>query len=217
MDKPDFTAIYGRGGEGKTSLAYSRARLKCARVAVFDPSKKFPYGIVVQPGDDFDLAFQETDTIVCRCDFDVEEIFDAFENQVFACGNLGLVVDESSLLQSPNYMNRHLERVIRMGRHQDIRVWITQHSPRDSFRTMRSLPTSQVFFKLTDSADLEKCAEYTSKEAAARVHDLGPFCFLEWTPDASSYAVHTDPASWKISEERPRDESEEREIPAYGR
>lgn len=210
MDKPDFTAIYGRGGEGKTSLAFSRARMKSARVAVFDPSKKFPHGLVVEPTEDLEAVFAECDTVVCRCEFDVEERFDAFEENCYRCGNLALIVDESSLLQSPNYMNRHLERVIRMGRHQDVRVYITQHSPRDSFRTMRSLPTSQVFFKLTDALDLEKCAEFTSKEAAARVRDLESFCFLEWNPDASSYCVHTDPASWKISEERPRDASEER-------
>jgi DNA helicase HerA-like ATPase len=217
MDRPDFTAIYGRGGEGKTSLAYHRARLKRSRIAVFDPSKKFPHGVVVDPGEDLEAIFEQYDTVVCRCDFDVEEIFDQFEDRVWEAGNLAFVVDESSLLQSPNYINRHLERMIRLGRHRDIVLFITQHSPRDSFRTMRSLPTSQVFFKLTDADDLKKVGEISSPEAAARVHELAPFCFLEWNPDASSYAVHTDPASWKISDERPRDDAEERETIAYGR
>lgn len=190
--------ITGRKGQGKSGLAYHHARLARAGVAIFDPNAQFDIGLISSDPDSFKTSLDEPgNLVVYRAAGDVWRDFTDFFNVIFARRELAIVVDEASLLGSPQRIHPELDRLLRLGRTKELDVFLTAHRPQDLNGIAFSLADSYCFFHTTHPRDQEKIESYTSPELAERVKGLGPHEFVCWSVEAENFYVNKNPADWR--------------------
>jgi energy-coupling factor transporter ATP-binding protein EcfA2 len=204
--------ITGRKGQGKSVLAYHHARLARAGVAIFDPNAQFGIGRISSDPITFagDLD-QPGNLVVYRASGDVWNDFFDFFNVIFSRRDLAIVVDEASLLGSPQRIHPELDKLLRLGRTKGLDIFLTAHRPQDLHGITFSLADTFCFFHTTHPRDLEKIESYTSSELAARVQQLAKHQFVCWTVEAEDFYVNTNPADWRerIATERTEPKKEE--------
>lgn len=190
--------ITGRKGQGKSGLAYHHARLSRLGSAIFDPNAQFSIGIVSDDPAQFEDSLDgESNVVVYRSAGNVEEGFAAFFECVWRRRELAVVVDEASLLGSPQRIDENLDKLIRLGRTKELDVFLTAHRPQDMNGIAFSLADSYCFFHTTHPRDLERIENFTSPECSARVRELGKHHFLCWSVEAEQFYEVTNPADWK--------------------
>jgi hypothetical protein len=211
--------VTGRKGEGKSSLSYHRARLARRGVAIFDPNIQFTIGAVVHDQGALLEALAGTETpVVFQPLGDVSEGFVDFQEGIFTKRQIVALVDEASLLGSPQRIDPALDRLIRLSRTKEIDVILDAHRPQDLNGIVFSLADFYCFFHTTHPRDLERIESFTSAKARARVEQLGQHEFLCWSVATESFYVNTDPKGWReeISPE-PEGEFHEEEVLDHGR
>jgi len=201
-----LTVITGRRGKGKTSLAYWLACEGGRGVVVFDPTEAFGIGIIVNDGQKFEavldgeispVVFQMADA-VNRPDA-VEADFAQFVTAVKHFRNIGVVVDESSYLQSPNWIAPALDDEIRVGRRRDHDVFLTLHRMADCNGILLDLVTDFKFFQTKNPKSLDRIAEYCGPAVAGIVSTLGDHEFLSYDVERGLYSVNVSPEVWRVS------------------
>ncbi len=195
-----IAAFLGRRGRGKSSLAYYHARRLNLGVFIYDSNAQFGVGKIVSSIEDLYAAIEEDveGPIVYR-PADVEEEFTHVAQAVWGCKCVSFLIDESSLLQSPQSIHPALDRLIRLGRDCEISVFMTQHRPRDLNGIATSLATDLFFFHTTNPLDLERIERDTNGEVRRRVEQLSGFDYLHFNLDTEEFYVNTDSDSWKVS------------------
>jgi hypothetical protein len=207
--------ITGRKGLGKSSLAYHHARLDKPGVAIFDPNAQFSIGRISSTPIQFHESLDEPgNLVVYRSIGNVWDDFADFFEIIFARRDLAVIVDEASLLGSPQKIHPDLDKLIRLGRTKELDIFLTAHRPQDLHGITFSLADSYCFFHTTHPRDLEKIESFTSAELAARVQQLAGRSFACWSVENEQFYVNTNPADWR--EEIARPEKSTEEVHAHG-
>lgn len=190
--------VTGRKGQGKSCLAFHHARLARAGVAIFDPNAQFSIGRVSSDPESFEADLNETGNVVVYQAFgDVWEDFADFFRVIFERRALAILVDEASLLGSPQRIHPDLDKLLRLGRTKELDVFLTAHRPQDMHGITFSLADSLCFFHTTHPRDLDKIESYTSPEVRARVQQLTTHRFICWSVEQEKFYVNTNPADWR--------------------
>ena len=190
--------ITGRPGQGKSGLAFHHARLAKVGVAVFDPSAQFAIGEISRDGAGFEESLDSGERVVVYQSFgNVEKDFAQFFECVFRRRDLAVIVDEASLLGSPQWLDENLDKLIRLARHKDLDVFLTAHRPQDLNGICFSCAKIFCFFHTSHPRDLEKIEGYTSVECAARVKELTTHHFVCWSVEDDGFFVNTNPSDWR--------------------
>lgn len=198
------SAIFGRRGKGKSTLAYHHAKRLNRGVLIYDCNAQFTIGRVVDDLSDLHEAFERDESpIVFRPD-NVERDFGPFAQIVWGCHDVSLIVDEASLLQSPQGIHLWLDKLIRLGRDREITVITTQHRPQDSHGIVMSLAMDMFFFRTTHPKDLSRIEDHTTEEVRQKVEKLEGFQYLHWSVEEETFYVNDDPASWRIQIRKPK-------------
>ena len=209
--------ITGRKGQGKSGLAYHHARLARAGVAIFDTNAQFDIGNISWDPISFEASLDEPGNLVTyRCAGDVWDGFSDFFNVIFQRRELAVLVDEVSLLGSPQRIHPDLDKLLRLGRTKELDVFLTAHRPQDLHGIAFSLADSFCFFHTIHPRDLEKIESYTSPEFAARVQQLATHHFACWSVEAEQFYVNTNPADWREYITPERVEKSKEEVNANG-
>jgi DNA helicase HerA-like ATPase len=201
--------VTGRKGQGKTSLAYHRARLSRRGVAVFDPNAQFRIGSIVRDAACLSVAMDDpaVTLVVFQPHGEVWADFEQFQQTIFGKREIAVIVDEASLLGSPQRISPALDQLIRLGRTKDIDIFLTAHRPQDLNGIVFSLADTFCFFHTTHPRDLQRIEDFTSAELRERVQQLGPHEFACWSVEAEQFFVNTAPEGWReqIAPETPRE------------
>lgn len=212
--------ITGRKGQGKSSLAYHRARLANKGVVIFDPNGQFAIGRTVHTAHDLAQALNEpASPVVFQPTGGVADGFAEFFDVIFTRRRISVVVDEASLLGSPQRIDENLDKLIRLGRTKQLDVFLTAHRPQDFHGIVFELADAYCFFHATHPNSLRRIEEFTSEKASARVQQLSRHQFLCWSVETESFYVNTQPEGWReeISPEPEPELDEEEEVYRDGR
>jgi hypothetical protein len=197
--------ICGRRGKGKTSLAYFQASELARGVVVFDPTEAFGIGTIVHTGEDFENALdQEISPVVfqvvngaTRKDA-IEEDLTAFIESIKRIRDISVLIDETSYLQSPNWIATPLDDEVRVGRRRHHDVYLTQHRMADCNGILLELVTEFNFFVTKNPKSLERIAEYCGERVAGLVSTLGEHDFLHYDVDQETVSVNVEPDFWRV-------------------
>jgi hypothetical protein len=200
-----LVVITGRRGKGKTSLAYHLASQLGGGVAVYDPTQAFAIGAIAHNREEFDLAlerelspavFQVTDS-EGRKDA-VEEDLREFVSAIKHIRDISVVIDETSYLQSPNWIAPALDDEIRVGRRRHHDLYLTQHRMADCNGILLDLVTEFKFFQTKNPRSLERIAEYCGDRVAGLVSTLADFEFLHYDVESGAVFVNCEPEFWRV-------------------
>jgi hypothetical protein len=199
-------AYTGRRGKGKTSLAYHEATQANRGVCVFDTTVGFGIGRIVHNRAELEEAIDgEISPIVWQpvsevleSDF-IEAQFAEFIHTLKNVRNISIVVDESSYLQSPNWIAPALDDEIRCGRRREHDVFFTQHRIQDCNGILLTLVSNFRFFQTKHPRDLEKIEEIAGARVAGLVSGLKDFEFLGYAVESEAAYIHDKPEFWRVS------------------
>lgn len=198
--------ITGRRGKGKTSRAYKLASTLGRGVVVFDPTEAFSIGAIARDGAHFErlldgnispVVFQIEDAIN-RPDA-VEADLAIFVTAVKHFRNIAVLIDESSYLQSPNWIAPALDDEIRVGRRREHDVYLTLHRMADCNGILLDLVSEFEFFQTKNPKSLDRIAEYCGPQVAGLVSTLGEHDFLHYDVETARFYVNNAPESWRVS------------------
>jgi hypothetical protein len=199
-----LSVITGRRGKGKTSLAYHCARELGKGVLVFDPTEAFEIGTIVHSRGEMDAALEEDVSPIVWQVVDSETRKDAIEADLreFVSAlkhirDIAVVVDETSYMQSPNWIAPALDDEIRVGRRRHHDVYLTQHRMADCNGILLDLVTEFKFFQTKNPRSLERIAEYCGEQVAGLVSMLGDHEFLHFDVEKDLYYVNCEPEFWR--------------------
>ena len=105
--------------------------------------------------------------------------FDRVCNAVYACRGLTFAVDEVDLFTSPTFIPRPLDKVISLGRHRGISLWVASRRPKEIHSLIRSQANRVMSFAQTEPADLEWCRQVMGSQAD-ELPGLGQYKSLTW-------------------------------------
>lgn len=201
-----IVANFGRRGKGKTSLAYFQAKRAGRGVCIFDPTESFAIGTPVYSEREMMLAldreispivFQVKDAAM-RKDA-IEEDLLTFVQTIKLVRDISVLVDETSYVQSPQWISPALDDEVRVGRRRHHDVYFTQHRIADCNGIVLSLVSEFNFFQTKYPRDLERIAEFCGEKVAGHVSTLGDHEFLHYDVEKETFYVNVDPTSWRVN------------------
>ena len=209
------TTIFGKRRQGKSTLALALAVAKYRRVIVWDPNDQLPLIKAVDPSElsfSFDPGHSQTGFTFARIGpFNTDEIEERFSEFAEALyqeweatpgGHMSVIVDESHLLQGPNWIHPELDRMVRRAPG-DVHLIQTTHRIVDSTPTNRYHADNVFFFFAGDlEGERKMLARNFGEKTAIIVPTLKPFHALYWkrAPGGRIELEHwNDPAEWYIN------------------
>lgn len=202
-----IAVITGRRGKGKTSLAYFLARSVDARgVAVFDPTQSFGIGAMATDREAFDQALEgdvspavyQVDNVEFK-ESAVENALQEFVSAIKHIRDIGVVIDETSYVQSFNWCAPALDDEIRVGRRRRHDLFLTQHRMADCNGIVLDLVTEFYFFQTKSPKSLDRIAEYCGEQVAGLVSTLDEHSFCYYDVETGRYHVNDHPESWRVA------------------
>jgi hypothetical protein len=212
--------ILGRRRQGKSTLALSIAARYHTDILIFDPNAQFKGFRTFEDVEEFRAWWTKEQVhgiSVYRPQIgEVEECFEDFisvlrDDKGHALyGNLALIVDEASELQSSYAVNETLDWCLRRsprdettpaGQVADWSVIQTTHRWPDANNLTKSQVTDVFMFQTTLSRDLKVVADTYGQDIAQILPRLKRHEVLHWWLDdgRAKYAVWRNPAEWYIS------------------
>ena len=199
--------IIGPRRVGKSTLSLVLAASRCGTVIVFDPNDQYrvpgmpnvapdELGSWMEAGSDYELD-------ICKMGpfGTIEETQDAFSravNHLWAYEGYALIVDEASMLQSPQRTHPALQRLLRVS---TAETWIIQTSHRayELGQLTRQLADDLIVFRadsrrerdFLDDNYLEGMGEY-----AGRLQDREYIYWRRRDAGRIQCGVYSDPAIW---------------------
>jgi DNA helicase HerA-like ATPase len=102
---------------------------------------------------------------------------------VYETGNLVFAVDEIDLFTSPNFLPRHLDRIVSLGRHRNIRFYCATRRPKEIPPLIRAQAGTVISFQQTEPLDLEWCKAVMGSDAE-NLPTLPQYQAFEWSDSA---------------------------------
>ncbi len=199
----------GRRGKGKSSLAYWEACLLNRGVVVFDTTHAFNIGQIVHNRAELETAIENDVTPIVYqpehpegADLDpnlIEKEFAQFAAALKNIANISVVIDESSYLQSPQWIAPALDDELRTGRRRKHDVIFTQHRIQDCYGLLHTLISDYRFFQSKYVRDLDKIEEICGAKVARTVGGLQGHEWLGWDVERETAFVHCDPSAWRVA------------------
>ena len=97
----------------------------------------------------------------------------------YETGKLTFAVDEVDTYCAPNFLPRHLDRIVSLGRHRDINFWCATRRPKEIPPLIRAQATRVVSFVQHEAADIEWCRQVMGDDAFT-LPNLGRYKALDW-------------------------------------
>ena len=88
-----------------------------------------------------------------------ETDFDRACHAVFACRGLTFAVEEVEMFTSPSFIPKSLRKIVSLGRHRELSLWIATRRPKEVHPLIRSQANRVVSFSQSEPADLEWCRQ----------------------------------------------------------
>ncbi len=156
MKDGQITLIFGRIGSGKSTLAKELMRDE-ERLIVVDPLAEYNNGVIVNDMIElhsYMLEYRpEKFKIICRFDndLDMEYLF----KYIFELENVCLVLEECEMYISPQAKSGSFLRLIRYGRHKDIRLIGIARRPSELSADMKAQVTRAYSYQMVQPLDIQ--------------------------------------------------------------
>jgi hypothetical protein len=197
--------ITGRRGKGKTSLAYFLAKETGRGVAIFDPTQSFGIGAIAHDRTSFEYILDgDISPAVLQVensDFKknaVEEKLQDFVASIRHIQDIGVVIDETSYVQSAQYCAPALDDEVRVGRRRRHDLFLTQHRMADCNGIVLDLVTEFYFFQTKSPKSLDRIAEYCGDLVAGTVSVLDEHEFCFYDVETGNTHVNNQPEFWRV-------------------
>lgn len=167
--------VIGRRRQGKSTLALALALERRKTVLIFDPNDQ--YRNIDQITDLEGWLDGSTDRSIGRIvpappiDEHWQQIAATIDGGKWEWSDYVLILDEASMLMSPQSMDDMLERYVRTAP-RDIDVIVTTHRPRDIHPLMRALATDWFVFQTQIALDVDVIRKNFGDDLAAVVQRL---------------------------------------------
>lgn len=157
----DVRVIVGKRGSGK-SCALRDMLSREPRAVLYDTLREPTYDKFTRIGSFPELCkFLAANPAVFRVAYSWDGVashevdFDRACRAAYACRRLTFAVDEVDLFTSPSYIPRPFDRLVSLGRHRELSVWVATRRPKEVHPLIRSQANMVVSFAQTEPADLE--------------------------------------------------------------
>ena len=110
--------------------------------------------------------------------------FDRVCRAVYACRSLVFCVDEIDQFVSPMFIPRQLDKIVSLGRHRELSLWVATRRPKEIHPLIRSQVNQVVTFTQTEKADVDWMRQVMGDQAL-QAHELAPYQALTWTDVAA--------------------------------
>ena len=190
MLRPEIVAMFGRGGQGKSTLArhmLSRHRRVIALDPKFEPDNARGRHIAATPAELIELC-RASSFNVCYRGFadDPETAFEWCNRVALAAGNCWLHWEEIDLFVRVNgRLPPFAYQVVNQGRHDGVRVIACARRPVRVSRDFTASATRIVAFQTAEPRDVRYLEEYIGQDAL-QVRDLPQWHALDWQERAGA-------------------------------
>lgn len=190
MQKPDNKIIIGKTGSGKTVKVLSLIRER-DRVVMFDTlGHDYSDGVVFYNLDELKAFWLKVYRGPFRLIYrpvDEQAEFAEICDLVYKCGNLVFVVEELSLFAEPMRTPLAFKRILKQGRHRDIRfVGVTQR-PHGIDRIITSQANEVYVFRTDEPRDVKYLQERLGDEIGELLQRLEPYQYILKTDESDEF------------------------------
>lgn len=213
-----MNAIFvGEKRSGKTTLAFEMAMRTEGGIIVFDPKKEFrgwPATVYTVP--ELEKAIEEKQRVIIwrpsnDPNISAEESWEPLADWVMAKHALALangwdqegfhftlLLDEAYNLQSHNWINPKLLKILSECRPEVLNVYQTFQSIKNVNSDSRSRVSDWFLFTITLPSDLKRLEEFAMPEVVSEVQQLGEHEYVHFLNEKGiqNFDVETDPALW---------------------
>ena len=178
--------IAGRKGSGKSTQA-RKILEQCPRLFLFDSVGEHAW--VAERFERLDEAIMCLLETPYRDEFsasltptsdDVEADFAECCDEIYDAGNMLFAIEELPMLATAHHIPKKLNRIVRLGRHQNISILYTAQRLAECPRSVTSATDILVLFCHSEPRDLNAIAERCGSAVAERVRGLGTHEFVVW-------------------------------------
>ena len=199
-----LAVIIGRRRQGKSTLALALARAKQKTVIVFDPNDQYR---ALETIHDLPAWLEDSGEASIGRIVPAPPVEDAWQEVAavldggrWEWGDYTLILDECSMLMSPQGVDETLERFARTAP-ADVDVILTTHRPRDVHPLFRALATDWFVFQTSIALDVEVLRNNYGDELAAVVQTLPRYHVAHYWLDEGGVprmVVWNKPSEWYI-------------------
>jgi len=111
--------------------------------------------------------------------------FDRVCRAVYACQNLVFAVEEVDQFTSPSFIPRDLRKIVSLGRHRELSVWVASRRPKEIHPLIRSQCNMVVTFTQHEQADIDWLRQAIGDQALT-AKDLPWHESITWTDQAQA-------------------------------
>lgn len=122
---------------------------------------------------------------------DRERDFEFVCQAVYEAGNVVFAVDEIDLFCSGVFVPRHLDRIVSLGRHRNIKLYCATRRPKEIPPLIRAQAGTVISFRQTEPLDLEWCKQVMGDDAE-NLPTLRQFEPFVWDDAQPAAPVDTD-------------------------
>jgi hypothetical protein len=183
LERPDNTLIIGKTGSGKTVHALRRSA-QSDRLLIFDTNgHDYAAGVVIYTLADlrkfWRRCYQGKFRIIYRPENERPEFSEVAE-LVFACGNMTVVIEEADTFCRPQQVDLATWKILKRGRHRDLRVIMITQRPFGIDRTVTSQADEIVVFRTEEPRDLAYLEDRIGKDAVSKIVTLPEYHYVLW-------------------------------------
>lgn len=195
LTRPDNTLIIGKTGSGKTCKALALVE-PCSRLVIFDTNgHDYCQGVVLYAIADLKRywrrVYKGNFRIIYRPENELQE-FQEVAELVYGCGNVTFIVEEADTFCQPQRISPAVWRVLKRGRHRDLRVIFVTQRPVGIDRTVTSQATSIIVFRTEEPRDLDYLEDRLGKAAVVKITQLKDYEYLLWQGASAPLEVCKD-------------------------
>jgi len=157
----DVRVIVGKRGSGKSWALRDMIRSE-PRVLLYDTLHEPTYDEFSRMDKFPELCkFLSSNPAIFRVAYSWDGIapheldFDRVCRAVYACRRMTFAVDEIDLFTSPSFLPRSLDKVVSLGRHRELSIWVATRRPKEVHPLIRSQANRVLSFAQTEPADLD--------------------------------------------------------------
>jgi hypothetical protein len=145
-------------------------------------------------------------------DVERDDDFERVCRAVYACKFLTFGVDECDQFMGPNFLPRHLDMLVSLGRHRDLSFIGASRRPKEIHPLIRAQASEIHSFQQTEPLDLDWCYQVMG-EQTERLPTLPPFYALVWRDGDASKKTLDKTAESEVVSESDGDRSQEVDCP----
>jgi len=182
-----IVGIAGRRGSGKSTMARYLAQC-CYRIMVWDPMAEHRWVpnrfASMQRLEQFMAWAAAQSTFAGRYVPETAELTEEFGEVcglVYDYGDLVFLVEEVPMVSSPSSLPGEFDRLVRLGRHQEVSIIYTAQRLAETARRLTAATDYFVLLQHHEPRDLDAIADRCGHEVANRVARLPRHGYLIWS------------------------------------